>query len=183
MLHTHSLSLCLYPSHHLSSIPTRMCMCVCVCVCVAGVSVGASVTLTRLMRFLKQQISERPSWQTSTFQAVVNQLRSVRLMSESHSSQFTPHGIICVLSIIAGVVLAVVLRTRCAMGVGYLVRSAVFSTTSAFLLCCARCVQSFHTYASSPCMLCLLYCDLCVVLSHTPCAGGSLVIRSVTSVP
>lgn len=37
--------------------------------------VGASVTLTRLMRFLKEQIATRPKWQTQTFAAVVNQLR------------------------------------------------------------------------------------------------------------
>ena len=37
---------------------------------------GAAVTLTRLMRFLKDQIEARPAHETETFRAVVNQLRS-----------------------------------------------------------------------------------------------------------
>ena len=41
-----------------------------------GVEVGAAVTLTRLMRFLKDQIAARPAHETETFCAVVNQLRS-----------------------------------------------------------------------------------------------------------
>ncbi|GFH18706.1 uncharacterized protein HaLaN_15554, partial [Haematococcus lacustris] len=40
-----------------------------------GVTAGAGVTLTRLMTFLKAEIAARPAWQTSTFQAVVGQLR------------------------------------------------------------------------------------------------------------
>lgn len=40
-----------------------------------GVEVGAAVTLTRLMHFLKAQIATRPSHETQTFRAVVNQLR------------------------------------------------------------------------------------------------------------
>jgi hypothetical protein len=41
------------------------------------VEVGAAVTLTRLMVFLRQQIADRPAHETETFRAVVNQLRSV----------------------------------------------------------------------------------------------------------
>ena len=40
-----------------------------------GVEVGAAVTLTRLMFFLRRQIADRPSHETETFRAVVNQLR------------------------------------------------------------------------------------------------------------
>jgi hypothetical protein len=42
-----------------------------------GVEVGAAVTLTRLMHTLKGLIAELPAYQTSTFKAVINQLRSV----------------------------------------------------------------------------------------------------------
>ena len=40
-----------------------------------GVEVGAAVTLTRLMKFLKNEIEARPSYETEVFKAVVNQLR------------------------------------------------------------------------------------------------------------
>ncbi|GAX80308.1 hypothetical protein CEUSTIGMA_g7746.t1 [Chlamydomonas eustigma] len=40
-----------------------------------GVEVGASVTLTKLMNFLKKEIANRPGHETETFKAVVNQLR------------------------------------------------------------------------------------------------------------
>ena len=36
---------------------------------------GAAVTLTRLMKFLKGEIEARPSHETEVFNAVVNQLR------------------------------------------------------------------------------------------------------------
>lgn len=42
-----------------------------------GIEVGAAVTLTRLMKFLKKEIEARPSYETEVFKAVVNQLRQV----------------------------------------------------------------------------------------------------------
>ncbi len=41
----------------------------------SGVVVGAAVTLTRLMKALREQMASLPRWQTSAFAAVVNQLR------------------------------------------------------------------------------------------------------------
>jgi xanthine dehydrogenase/oxidase len=42
-----------------------------------GVEVGSAVTLTRLMHTLKGLVADLPSYKTSTFRAVINQLRLV----------------------------------------------------------------------------------------------------------
>jgi hypothetical protein len=42
---------------------------------VKGVEIGAAVTLTNMMKFMKHQINTRPTHETSGCAAVVNQLR------------------------------------------------------------------------------------------------------------
>lgn len=40
-----------------------------------GIEIGAAVTLTNMMNFMKRQMESRPTHETSSCAAVVNQLR------------------------------------------------------------------------------------------------------------
>ncbi len=59
--------------------PLRVCRCAYMQIKVtdSGVEVGAAVTLSRMMRAFRELMASRPRHQTSTLEAVVNQLRWV----------------------------------------------------------------------------------------------------------